>query len=41
MTGEQLYPLGDLMFEDLVDVYKEQGENYCRRPEQIFLWLKR
>ena len=25
MTGEQLYPLGDLMFEDLVDVYKEQA----------------
>lgn len=26
MTGEQLYPLGDLMFEDLVDVYKEQAK---------------
>ena len=24
MTGRQLYPVGDLMFEDLVDVYKEQ-----------------
>ncbi len=24
MTGKQLYPLGDLMFEDLVDCYKEQ-----------------
>lgn len=24
MTGQQLYPVGDLLFEDLVDVYKEQ-----------------
>lgn len=24
MTGEQLYPIGSLLFEDLVDVYKEQ-----------------
>ncbi|MBR1623853.1 MAG: homocysteine S-methyltransferase family protein [Pseudobutyrivibrio sp.] len=24
MTGKQLYPLGELMFEDLVDCYKEQ-----------------
>lgn len=24
MTGQQLYPVGDFMFEDLVDVYKEQ-----------------
>lgn len=24
MTGEQLYPIGKLMFEELVDVYKEQ-----------------
>ncbi|MFW5632759.1 MAG: homocysteine S-methyltransferase family protein, partial [Acetivibrio ethanolgignens] len=24
MTGEQLYPLGNLIFEELVDVYKEQ-----------------
>lgn len=24
MTGQQLYPLGDLMFEELVEVYKEQ-----------------
>ena len=24
MTGQQLYPVGDLMFEDLVTVYKEQ-----------------
>ncbi|WP_455718049.1 homocysteine S-methyltransferase family protein [Anaerosporobacter sp.] len=24
MTGEQLYPVGKLMFEELVDIYKEQ-----------------
>lgn len=24
MTGEQLYPMGTLQFEDLVDIYKEQ-----------------
>lgn len=24
MTGRQLYPIGDLQFEDLVDIYKEQ-----------------
>jgi 5-methyltetrahydrofolate--homocysteine methyltransferase len=26
MTGKQLYPLGDLMFEELVEVYKEQAK---------------
>lgn len=25
MTGQQLFPLGDLMFEELVEVYKEQA----------------
>ncbi|MCM1256514.1 MAG: homocysteine S-methyltransferase family protein [Roseburia sp.] len=25
MTGRQLYPIGDMMFEELVDVYKEQA----------------
>lgn len=25
MTGQQLYPLGDLMFEELVNIYKEQA----------------
>ncbi len=24
MTGQQLYPVGDLLFEDLVNIYKEQ-----------------
>ncbi|MDE7311472.1 MAG: homocysteine S-methyltransferase family protein [Eubacterium sp.] len=26
MTGQQLYPLGELQFEDLVEVYKEQAK---------------
>lgn len=26
MTGVQLYPLGEMMFEELVDVYKEQAQ---------------
>lgn len=26
MTGQQLFPLGDMMFEDLVEVYQEQAE---------------
>ena len=25
MTGQQLYPIGDMLFEELVDVYKEQA----------------
>ncbi len=25
MTGEQIYPIGDMMFEELVDIYKEQA----------------
>lgn len=25
MTGQQLYPVGDLQFEELVDIYKEQA----------------
>uniref|UniRef100_I5ATD5 Methionine synthase n=1 Tax=Eubacterium cellulosolvens (strain ATCC 43171 / JCM 9499 / 6) TaxID=633697 RepID=I5ATD5_EUBC6 len=26
MTGRQLYPMGTMMFEELVDIYKEQAE---------------
>lgn len=29
MTGRQLYPVGDLQFEELVDVYKEQISYVC------------
>ena len=25
MTGQQLFPMGELLFEELVDVYKEQA----------------
>lgn len=29
MTGQQLYPMGDLMFEELVEIYKEQVRVLC------------
>ena len=29
MTGKQLYPLGDLKFEELVEVYREQAKIIC------------
>lgn len=29
MTGQQLYPMGELMFEELVEVYKEQIRVLC------------
>lgn len=37
MTGEQLYPLGDLMFEDLVDVYKEQAKIIADARADLFV----
>lgn len=37
MTGRQLYPLGDLMFEDLVEVYKEQAKVISRRELDLFV----
>lgn len=37
MTGEQLYPLGDLMFEDLVDVYKEQAKIIAEARADLFV----
>ena len=37
MTGEQLYPLGDLMFEDLVDVYKEQAKIIADAGADLFI----
>ena len=37
MTGEQLYPLGDLMFEDLVDVYKEQAKIIADSGADLFV----
>ena len=37
MTGEHLYPLGDLMFEDLVDVYKEQAKIIADAGADLFV----
>ena len=37
MAGEQLYPLGDLMFEDLVDVYKEQAKIIADAGADLFV----
>ncbi|MCR5415369.1 MAG: homocysteine S-methyltransferase family protein [Pseudobutyrivibrio sp.] len=37
MTGKQLYPLGDLMFEDLVDCYKEQVEAILLEGVDLFV----
>ena len=37
MTGEQLYPLGDLRFEDLVDVYKEQAKIIAEAGADLFV----
>ena len=37
MTGRQLYPVGDLMFEDLVDVYKEQVGAILQEGVDLFV----
>ncbi len=37
MTGKQLYPLGDLMFEDLVDCYKEQVSAILEEGVDLFV----
>lgn len=37
MTGKQLYPLGDLMFEELVDIYKEQVKVLCEAGVDLFI----
>lgn len=37
MTGRQLYPVGDLMFEDLVDVYKEQVRAILKEGVDLFV----
>ena len=37
MTGRQLYPVGDLMFEDLVDVYKEQVRAILKGGVALFV----
>ncbi len=37
MTGEQLYPLGDLQFEELVEVYKEQARVIAEAGADLFV----
>lgn len=37
MTGRQLYPLGDLMFEELVDIYKEQAAALQEAGVDLFI----
>lgn len=37
MTGQQLYPIGDLMFEDLVEVYKEQAQVIYESGADLFV----
>jgi len=37
MTGQQLYPLGDVYFEELVDVYKEQATVLVQAGVDLFV----
>lgn len=37
MTGKQLYPMGDLEFEELVDIYKEQVEGLLMGGVDLFV----
>ena len=37
MTGEQLYPLGELQFEELVEVYKEQVQVLLEAGVDLFV----
>lgn len=37
MTGRQLYPLGDLQFEELVEVYKEQATALYKAGADLFV----
>lgn len=37
MTGKQVYPAGTLMFEDLVDIYKEQISYLCEAGADILV----
>ena len=37
MTGSQLYPLGELLFEELVDVYKEQARALYEAGVDLFV----
>lgn len=37
MTGQQLYPMGDLLFEELVEVYKEQSKVLAEAGADLFV----
>lgn len=37
MTGQQLFPLGELMFEELIDVYKEQAKILDEAGADVFV----
>lgn len=37
MTGQQLYPMGDLPFEELVSVYREQMKILCAEGVDLFI----
>ena len=37
MTGHQLYPTGDMMFEELVDIYKEQVAAILKEGVDLFV----
>jgi len=37
MTGRQVYPTGDLLFEDLVDIYKEQVKAILLEDPDLFV----
>ncbi len=37
MTGQQLYPIGELRFEELVDIYKEQVKAILKEGVDLFV----
>lgn len=37
MTGQQLFPMGELLFEELVEVYKEQAEVLAEAGVDLFV----
>ena len=37
MTGIQLYPIGEMMFEELVEIYREQAKVICDAGADLFV----
>ena len=37
MTGKQLFPMGDMDFEELVDIYKEQAKVIYEAGADLFV----